>query len=213
MLSAQDLGDMAAFALSRQGFLILDEIYQGLHHNEPEYVSGLAVTDDIYVLNSFSKFFGMTGWRLGWVVVPEHAIEPITALAQNLFISPSAPAQYAALAAFDDDAMTVHKARQQAFVSRARLLSRGLEALGFKIPVAPDGAFYLYVDISRTGMNSTDFCWRLIDEYQVAVTPGADFGTHQVGSHVRFAYTTDEQSIALGLERIGQALQAWGVGQ
>lgn len=213
MLSAQDLGDMAAFALSRQGFLILDEIYQGLHHNEPEYVSGLAVTDDIYVLNSFSKFFGMTGWRLGWVVVPEHAIEPITALAQNLFISPSAPAQYAALAAFDDDAMTVHKARQQAFVSRARLLSRGLEALGFKIPVAPDGAFYLYVDISHTGMNSTDFCWRLIDEYQVAVTPGADFGTHQAGSHVRFAYTTDEQSIALGLERIGQALQAWGVGQ
>ena len=213
MLSAQDLGDMAAFALSRQGFLILDEIYQGLHHNEPEYVSGLAVTDDIYVLNSFSKFFGMTGWRLGWVVVPEHAIEPITSLAQNLFISPSAPAQYAALAAFDDDAMTVHKARQQAFVSRARLLSRGLEALGFKIPVAPDGAFYLYVDISRTGMNSTDFCWRLIDEYQVAVTPGADFGTHQAGSHVRFAYTTDEQSIALGLERIGQALQAWGVGQ
>ena len=213
MLSAQDLGDMAAFALSRQGFLILDEIYQGLHHNEPEYVSGLAVTDDIYVLNSFSKFFGMTGWRLGWVVVPEHAIEPITALAQNLFISPSAPAQYAALAAFDDDAMTVHKARQQAFVSRARLLSRGLEALGFKIPVAPDGAFYLYVDISHTGMNSTDFCWRLIDEYQVAVTPGADFGTHQAGSHVRFAYTTDEQSIALGLERIGQALRAWGVGQ
>ena len=213
MLSAQDLGDMAAFAQSRQGFLILDEIYQGLHHNEPEYVSGLAVTDDIYVLNSFSKFFGMTGWRLGWVVVPEHAIEPITALAQNLFISPSAPAQYAALAAFDDDAMTVHKARQQAFVSRARLLSRGLEALGFKIPVAPDGAFYLYVDISRTGMNSTDFCWRLIDEYQVAVTPGADFGSHQAGSHVRFAYTTDEQSIALGLERIGQALQAWGVGQ
>ena len=213
MLSAQDLGDMAAFALSRQGFLILDEIYQGLHHNEPEYVSGLAVTDDIYVLNSFSKFFGMTGWRLGWVVVPEHAIEPITALAQNLFISPSAPAQYAALAAFDDDAMTVHKARQQAFVSRARLLSRGLEALGFKIPVAPDGAFYLYVDISHTGMNSTDFCWRLIDEYQVAVTPGADFGSHQAGNHVRFAYTTDEQSIALGLERIGQALQAWGVGQ
>ena len=213
MLSAQDLGDMAAFALSRQGFLILDEIYQGLHHNEPEYVSGLAVTDDIYVLNSFSKFFGMTGWRLGWVVVPEHAIEPITALAQNLFISPSAPAQYAALAAFDDDAMTVHKARQQSFVSRARLLSRGLEALGFKIPVAPDGAFYLYVDISHTGMNSTDFCWRLIDEYQVAVTPGADFGSHQAGNHVRFAYTTDEQSIALGLERIGQALRAWGVGQ
>jgi aspartate/methionine/tyrosine aminotransferase len=213
MLSAQDLADMAAFALSRQGFLILDEIYQGLHHREPEYVSGLAVTKDVYVLNSFSKFFGMTGWRLGWVVVPDHAIEPITALAQNLFISPSAPAQYAALAAFDDDAMAIHKARQQAFVSRAGLLSRGLEALGFTIPVVPDGAFYLYVDISHTGMNSTDFCWRLIDEYQVAVTPGADFGCHQAESHVRFAYTTDEQSIALGLERIADALRAWGVGQ
>ncbi|MEL0047254.1 MAG: aminotransferase class I/II-fold pyridoxal phosphate-dependent enzyme [Gammaproteobacteria bacterium] len=211
MLGAQDLADMAAYAQSRQGFLILDEIYQGLHHKEPEYVSGLAVTDDLYVLNSFSKFFGMTGWRLGWVVVPEQAVEPITALAQNLFISPSAPAQYAALAAFDDDAMAIHKARQQAFVSRAQLLSRGLETLGFKIPVVPDGAFYLYVDISHTGMNSTDFCWRLIDEYQVAVTPGADFGTHQADNHVRFAYTTDERSIAVGLERIDDALRVWGV--
>lgn len=211
MLKAKDLADMAAFASTRQGFLILDEIYQGLHHREPEYASALAVTEDLYVLNSFSKFFGMTGWRLGWVVVPEHAIEPITALAQNLFISPSAPAQYAALAAFDDDAMAIHKQRQQAFVRRAKLLSRGLKSLGFNIPVAPDGAFYLYVNISHTGMDSTDFCWRLIDEYQVAVTPGADFGSHQADSHIRFAYTTDEQSISLGLERIGHALRAWGV--
>ena len=213
MLSAQDLAAMASFAKSLEGFLILDEIYQGLHHQEPEYLSGLSVTQDIYVLNSFSKFFGMTGWRLGWVVVPELAVEPMTALAQNLFISPSAPAQYAALAAFDDAAMEIHRARQQAFVNRAQLLSRGLQALGFRIPVVPDGAFYLYVDISHTGMNSTDFCWRLIDEYQVAVTPGADFGSHLAESHVRFAYTTGEQSIALGLERIGDALQAWGVGK
>ncbi len=211
MLAAKNLTDMAAFAMSQQGFLILDEIYQGLHHGEPEYRSGLGVTQDIYVLNSFSKFFGMTGWRLGWIVVPDQAIDPVTALAQNLFISPSAPAQYAALAAFDGDTMLIHQQRQQAFIRRASVLSQGLEALGFSIPVAPDGAFYLYVDISHTGMNSTDFCWRLIDEYQVAVTPGADFGSHQADSHVRFAYTTDEESIALGLQRIEAALMAWGI--
>ena len=211
MLAADALVQMAAFAAARQGFLILDEIYQGLNHGPVPYQTGLAVRDDLYILNSFSKFFGMTGWRLGWVVVPPEAIEPITKLAQNLFISPSTPAQYAALAAFGDDAMTIHGQRKEAFVQRAALLSDGLQRLGFRIPVAPDGAFYLYVDISHTGMNSTDFCWRLIDEFQVAVTPGADFGKHHADHYVRFAYTTNLEAIEQGLQRINAALTAWGI--
>ena len=135
----------------------------------------------------------------------------MTKLAQNLFISPSTPAQYAALAAFEPAAMAIHQQRAETFVQRAQLLSRGLLDLGFSIPVAPEGAFYLYVDVSHTGMNARDFCWRLLDEYQVAVTPGEDFGQHLHERFVRFAYTTDEDSIRLGLQRIAEALQAWGV--
>ena len=211
MLAAGDLADMTVHATERQGFLILDEIYQGLNHGPVPYQTGLAVSDDLYILNSFSKFFGMTGWRLGWVVVPPQAIAPITKLAQNLFISPSTPAQYAALAAFDEDAMEIHLQRKEAFVQRAAVLSEGLQKLGFRIPVAPDGAFYLYVDISHTGMSSTEFCWRLIDEFQVAVTPGADFGGHHADHYVRFAYTTNIEAIGLGLERIEDALIEWGI--
>jgi len=212
MLPADDLAAMAAYAAQHAGFLILDEIYQGLNHGPPIYPSGLAVRDDLFILNSFSKFFGMTGWRLGWVVVPPEAIAPMTKLAQNLFISPNAPAQYAALAAFDDDAMAIHEQRKATFAQRAVMLRDGLLDLGFQIPVIPDGAFYLYVDISHTGMRSMDFCWQLFDQFQVAVTPGDDFGEHHSDSYVRFAYTTNQQAIDLGLQRIKQALTAWGIG-
>jgi aspartate/methionine/tyrosine aminotransferase len=211
MLGAQTLAGIAHAVGKRSGFFILDEIYQGLTL-AAEYQSGLQVTRDIYVLNSFSKFFGMTGWRLGWLVVPAAAVAAVTKLAQNLFISPSTPAQYAALAAFEPDAMAIHRQRAGIFVERARLLAGGLQALGFNIPVTPQGAFYLYVDISHTGLTARDFCWRLLDEYQVAVTPGEDFGQHLHERFVRFAYTTDEESIHLGLERIAKALQAWDVG-
>lgn len=212
MLPAEDLAAMAAFAAQHAGFLILDEIYQGLNHGPAIYPSGLAVRDDLFILNSFSKYFGMTGWRLGWVVVPPEATAPMTKLAQNLFISPNAPAQYAALAAFDDDAMAIHEQRKETFAQRAATLRAGLLDLGFQIPVIPDGAFYLYVDISHTGMRSMDFCWRLLDQFQVAVTPGDDFGEHHADRYVRFAYTTDQQSIDLGLRRIKQALTTWGIG-
>jgi len=209
MLPRQWLHDIAAFTRQREGFLILDEIYQGLT-THADYQSGLQVDDGIYVLNSFSKFFGMTGWRLGWLVVPEIAIEATTKLAQNLFIAPSTPAQYAALAAFSDAAMLIHQQRAATFAQRAELLSTGLLALGFNIPVHPDGAFYLFVDIAHTGMNAGDFTRRLLDEFQVAVTPGADFGEHYA-DFVRFAYTTDEVSIKLGLDRLAAALIEWGI--
>ena len=194
------------------GVVLLDEIYQGLIYDQvSDYRSGLALDDDIFVLNSFSKYFGMTGWRLGWMVVPDHARDGIARLAQNLFISPSSIAQHAALAAFEPATMAIHESRRAQFARRRDLLQRGLSGLGFGIPVPPAGAFYLYVDISHTGFDSSDFCWRLINEFQVAVTPGLDFGSHQAERFVRFAYTTGESAIELGLDRIGQALRAWGI--
>ena len=193
------------------GFVILDEIYQGLVYSAaPEYRTGLEIDPDVYVLNSFSKYFGMTGWRLGWMVVPEPAAEPVARLAQNLFISPSAIAQRAALAAFSDAAMEIHESRRLQFAQRRNRLAEGLQQLGFHLPVIPQGAFYVYADVSSSGMSSTDFCWRLIDDYHVAATPGIDFGDHLADRFVRFAYTTDMGSIELGLERIAAALKAWG---
>lgn len=202
---------------ARDGLFLLDEIYQGLIYAEedgkgdgqPEYRTGLSVNEDIFVLNSFSKFFGMTGWRLGWMVIPEEYVDGVTRLAQNLFISPSSIAQHAALAAFEPEAMAIHEERRQRFGSRRDQLAGGLRSLGLTIPVDPQGAFYLYVDVSSTGMDSETFCWRLIDEYQVAVTPGTDFGSHLADRYVRFAYTTGEEDIDLGVARIGEALSAW----
>jgi aspartate/methionine/tyrosine aminotransferase len=217
VLDRTRLSELVNLVHERQGAFLLDEIYQGLIYEgaggnmEVGYHTGLAIDDGIFVLNSFSKYFGMTGWRLGWMVVPLEQVDAVGRLAQNLFISPSSIAQYAALAAFDEDAMVIHEQRRQQFARRRDMLAAGLRALGLRIPVDPLGAFYLYVDVSSTGMDSETFCWRLIDEYQVAVTPGIDFGEHLAERHVRFAYTTSEASIELGLERIGQALADWGV--
>lgn len=210
MLPAREIFDIAQTVAEKHGFFILDEIYQGITGADCEYATGLSIREDLYVLNSFSKFFGMTGWRLGWLVVPEPAVDGLAKLAQNLVISPNSIAQYAALAALGEQAMAIHRARAVTYLERADLLARGLRDLGFVIPVFPDGAFYLYVDVTHTGMNSHEFCWRLIEEYQVAATPGEDFGEHLKECYVRFAYTTDEESIQLGLDRIGEALRKWG---
>ncbi|MEE8079772.1 MAG: aminotransferase class I/II-fold pyridoxal phosphate-dependent enzyme [Pseudomonadales bacterium] len=213
VIGRDHLSRLTAEAHGRGGFVLLDEIYQGLiYADSPEYRSGLEVDQDIFILNSFSKYFGMTGWRLGWLVVAESALSGITRLAQNLFISPSSIAQHAALAAFEPAAMEIHEARRQKFAARRNMLAQGMASLGFTVPHLPDGAFYLYVDISRTGMKAEEFCWRLIDEYQVAVTPGSDFGTFNADQFVRFAYTTADEDIHLGVERLGKALVDWGIG-
>ncbi len=211
VVSRDRLARLIEVVRSHDGLFLLDEIYQGLIYGDkqPEYRTGLSVNSDIFVLNSFSKYFGMTGWRLGWMVVPEDCVDGVSRLAQNLFISPSSIAQHAALAAFEPEAMEIHESRRRRFAARRDQLATGLRALGLDIPVDPRGAFYLYVDVSSSGLDSETFCWRLIDEYQVAVTPGIDFGSHLAERYVRFAYTTGEADIDLGIERIGTALQAW----
>ena len=211
VVSREHLAELVAVLARRGGWLILDEIYQGLVYGEgPGYRTGLEITNEAFILNSFSKYYGMTGWRLGWMVLPEAALEPVAKLAQNLFISPSSVAQRAALAAFGTEALAIHEARRAVFQARRDMLRQGLIELGLSIPVVPGGAFYLYVDVSAIGVDSSEFCWRLIDDYHVAVTPGIDFGDHLAEQHVRFAYTTDEDSIALGLERLATALKDMG---
>ena len=209
MVPVDELQRIAEVVQRRTGALIVDEIYQGMTRQAP-YSTVLQLNlPELYVLNSFSKFFGMTGWRLGWLVLPEAAVPGATKLAQNLFICPSAPAQYAALAAFSADALETHRNRADEMSQRCQVLHDGLAEIGLPTPVYPQGAFYLYVDISSTGMHSTTFCTRLLEEYFVAVTPGEDFGAHLSERYVRFAYTVDKDRLIEAVARIKSALACW----
>lgn len=212
MLSSDSIRALSDLVRQRRGFFILDEIYQGLvYDTEQSCRSGLEVAEDLYVLNSFSKYFGMTGWRLGWMVVPEAAVEPLARLAQNLFISPPSLSQHAALAAFSEPALEIHESRRQAFERRRDLLVKGLESLGLGVPLRPAGAFYVYTDISPTGLDAMSFCSRLLEEHAVAVTPGDDFGMINPERWVRFAFTADEARIEEAIDRIRGALKIWGI--
>ena len=209
VLDSRALGAIRDFVAGR-AFVIVDEIYQGLvydHGADLLTESALTVDDGFFVVNSFSKYFGMTGWRLGWLVAPEAAMDAIERVAQNLYIAPPTVSQYAALAALQAPAMAVHEERRRIFARRRDVLLSGLESLGLPAVQRPAGAFYAYVDISDTGLDSETFCARLIEDYGVAVTPGTDFGENGAESHVRFAYTVDERQIEVGIRRIGALLR------
>jgi aspartate/methionine/tyrosine aminotransferase len=185
----------------RGGTLIVDEIYHGLTYGS-EARTALEITDDIIVINSFSKYFGMTGWRLGWMVVPPRMVRDIEKLAQNLFISPSAPAQHAALAAFAPQTMAILESRRAEFRARRDLLLPGLKSLGLRVDAEPQGAFYIYAEIGALGEDSHGLAMRLIDEAGVAATPGLDFGANRPQRHMRFAYTVSRERLAEGLARM-----------
>ncbi len=185
--------------------VVVDEIYHGLTYGEPA-ASALKYSDQALVINSFSKYFGMTGWRLGWLVVPDTHVREAEKLAQNLFISPSAPAQYAALAAFQDDTLEILEQRRIEFGRRRDYLVPALRQLGFKIPVTPQGAFYVYGDSSAFGDDSFALAQRAIEEGGVAITPGIDFGRWRAEQHIRFAYTTSMERLQEGVRRLSQLL-------
>lgn len=205
VLSLAEIDALAQAVRAKGGELWVDEIYQGLNYTSAPQTA-LSVADDAVVLNSFSKFFGMTGWRLGWMVVPEHWVERLDTLAQNLFLAPSTPAQYAALAAFTPEAMAIFEARRQELAERRAYLLKALPELGFKLPVAPDGAFYLYADASAFTQDSLAWCERLLEETGVALTPGVDFGQYQAGSHVRIAFTTTLERLQEAMARLAKFL-------
>ena len=186
------------------GSLIVDEIYHGLTYAGPAQTA-LAVADDVFVINSFSKYFGMTGWRLGWLIAPRDVIPEIDKLSQNLFLAAPTVAQYAALHAFDDEVIALLDARRDEFRLRRDYLLPALRDIGYDVPVTPDGAFYLYAGCSRFTDDSYSFTERLLEEVGVAITPGIDFGNNQPERHVRFAYTTSLENLQEGVRRLTDA--------
>ena len=187
------------------GQLIVDELYHGLTYGM-DAMTALQIDPDAFVINSFSKYFGMTGWRLGWLVAPEAAVKEMEKMAQNLFISPSTIAQYAALAAFEPESIQIFEQRREDFRVRRDYLVKGLLELGFIIPAQPEGAFYVYADASRFTDDSFAFCWSLLEENHIAVTPGADFGHVNASRYVRFSYTTSLEQIEKALSRMAKRL-------
>ena len=191
---------------ARKGQLVVDEIYHGLVY-EGDTTTVLGVTNHAFVVNSFSKYYGMTGWRIGWLVAPSDYVREIEKLAQNVFISAAAPAQYAALAAFTPEAREIMEQRKTAFRQRRDFLLPALRELGFAVPATPQGAFYIYADCSAFTDDSYRFAVKLLEDAGVAITPGVDFGHHRPERHVRFAYTTSLRQLEEGVERLRRYLQ------
>jgi len=204
-MTPQGLREMLDAVRARGGFAIVDEIYQGLSYDH-QPVSALALDPDVITVNSFSKYFNMTGWRLGWLVVPDSLVPTFEKLAQNLFICAPTVAQHAALACFKPEALAIFEERRLEFQRRRDYLVPALRELGFGVPVMPDGAFYVYADISgvahpRRG-DSAAFALDVLHRSHVAIVPGDDFGVAAPSRHVRFSYATKYERIAEAVERL-----------
>jgi aspartate/methionine/tyrosine aminotransferase len=189
----------------RGGFVLVDEIYHELVYGEP-LPTALALSNEVFLVNSFSKYFCMTGWRLGWMVAPERYVRGLERLAQNAFICAPVPSQHAALAAFEPDTIAILEDRRREFQRRRDFLVPALRDLGFRVPITPEGAFYVYAGIERIGVDSRTLAHRAIDEAGVAITPGLDFGANQPERYVRFAYTRAMEELREGVERLREML-------
>lgn len=199
--------EIADFLATKNKLLIVDEIYQGLTYDiDSETVACLR--NNIIVINSFSKYFGMTGWRVGWVVAPMKHISTLDVIAQNTYLATSTVAQHAALAAFSEETKQILEQRREMFKQRRDILCDALSKLDIEVPVMPQGAFYVYADVSRYSNDSFLFCRELLDSKAVAITPGCDFGEYQANQYVRFAYTTNNERISIGMQRLAEFLNA-----
>lgn len=205
LIDAKELAAIHDIVRQRNGVLIVDEIYHGLVY-DAKASSALNCGDDIFVINSFSKYYGMTGWRLGWLVAPEAYLRSIDKLAQNIFLAASTPAQHAALAAFEPATLAILDQRRNEFQARRDYLLPALRELGFIISGTPQGAFYLYADCSRFTDDSYRFVYEVLESVGVAITPGIDFGFNKPERHVRFAYTTSLERLREGVRRLGKHL-------
>jgi aspartate/methionine/tyrosine aminotransferase len=197
-IPAADLAELIRWTARQDALCFIDEVYGELVYDTAPSTA-LSSSQDVFVVNSFSKTFGMTGWRLGWLVCPEWAMDAVTRLAQNVYISPPVPAQFGALAAFTPAVWAIVEERRRLFQERRDLLVGGLRELGFGVPVMPQGAFYVYARCDRFATDSSEFVNRLLNEAGVAVAPGDDFGVFEAEQHVRFSY-------AASLEQLHEAL-------
>jgi aspartate/methionine/tyrosine aminotransferase len=200
-IDAAELAELVRWTTGRGGLAFVDEIYGELVYDRAPSTA-LSCSSDAFVINSFSKTFGMTGWRLGWLVCPEWALDAVTRLAQNLYISPPTPAQFGALAAFTPEGWEIVEQRRRQFRDRRDLLVGGLRRLGFGVPGMPQGAFYVYARCDRFAGDSSEFVDRLLHEAGVAVVPGNDFGAFEAEHHVRLSYTTSLDQIHEALARL-----------
>ena len=210
-IAAGELGAIAAAVAGRRVALVVDEIYLGLSYGErPRSALDIAAAhaDHLFVVSSFSKYFNLTGWRLGWIVAPERFVRDLEKLAQNLYICPATLSQRAALACFDPATLAILEERRQAFEARRDFLVPALRDLGFEIPVTPTGGFFVYADSSRLAADSQRWCRDALEGCGVAITPGIDFGAYRAAEHVRFAYTIDVARLAVGIERLRHWLAA-----
>jgi aspartate/methionine/tyrosine aminotransferase len=214
MVTPAEIEDLAVLTREKGAALLVDEIYHGLVYDEPvkpgeahpHAHTAAAAGEDVFVINSFSKYFQMTGWRLGWLVAPPNYVREVEKLAQNLFISPPTLAQHAALACFEPRTIDIVEARRRELDERRRFLIPALESLGFKVPVVPQGAFYIYADSSALAPDSFPLARRILTEAGVAVTPGKDFGHHEPEKHIRIAYTQPVARLEEAVARIGKLL-------
>jgi aspartate/methionine/tyrosine aminotransferase len=201
LVTPEETRNLAQLARDKGGTLLMDEIYHGLTYGVDARTAAEA-GEDVLVVNSFSKYFQMTGWRLGWLVAPPALVRKIETLAQNLFISPSAVAQHAALACFEPETIAILEARRAELDARRRYLVPALEGLGFRVPVVPEGAFYIYADCSALTADSFAFARRILTEAHVAITPGKDFGANHPERHIRIAYTQPVARLEEAVARI-----------
>ena len=211
ILSQQALLDIANFVKDKGAYLIVDEIYHGLIYDS-EINSVLAIdkqqhdNEYLIVINSFSKYFNMTGWRLGWLIASESMVSKMDKLSQNIFLAASTPAQYAALAAFKPETISILESYKENFKQRRDYLLPKLIELGFKVETAPQGALYIYANCKSITNDSYQFCTDILEDIGVAITPGKDFGAYNAESYVRFAYTTSIDKLKEGIQRLNDYL-------
>ena len=196
---------------SRGGITLVDEIYLGLSYDAAFGRSALSIDDQVISLNSFSKYFNMTGWRLGWMVVPDVLVPALERLAQNLYICPSTVAQHAAMACFEPESLSLFEQRRAEFQARRDAFIPALRSIGLEVPVMPDGAFYAWADCSRAcerlGVkDSWDFAFEVMRRAHVAITPGRDFGQADTARFVRFSTASSMQTLQTSVERLRQLL-------
>jgi len=206
-ITHDELRKIVASVRERNGFTIVDEIYQGLSY-DAEPFSALSLGDDVVVINSFSKYFNMTGWRLGWLVVPEAIVPQIEKLAQNLFICPSSIAQHAGVACFAPESLAIYEERKEEFRRRRDFIVPALRELGFKVPVTPDGAFYVYADCSALTDDADRLTIDLLNEAGVVLVPGLDFGPHTAHNYIRLSYATSYENLQEAVARMRQFFAA-----
>jgi len=206
-IAHDEMGRIVAAVRQRGGFTMVDEIYLGLSFDAQFGHSALAHGQDVISINSFSKYFSMTGWRLGWLVLPPALVPAIEKLAQNLYICASSVAQHAALACFEPESIAEYEQRRRQFHARRDFLVPALNEIGLTVPVMPDGAFYAWADCTAHADSSWDFCFQMMRSAHVAMTPGRDFGPHSGERFVRLSYASAMDQLERAVDRLRTALR------